>query len=118
MDKLETVFTFPEYGLDLTPTFPPDNPPSTHPLPRQQTGPFLYDVYAVIQHGGKSIAHGHYWTLQKNFDKPRTVNGSPGAGAWHKYNDETVTPASFADTQTSNTSGIFLVRQGAYKRAL
>lgn len=116
LHKVETVFTFPEYGLDLTPTFAPNNPASSQPLPPQQTGPFLYDVYAVIQHGGGSIAHGHYWTLQKNFDKPK--GGSSGAGAWHRYNDSVVTPAKFADTQTMNTSAIFLVRQGRYKQTL
>lgn len=116
LDKVNTVFTFPEYGIDLSATFAPNDPPSPHPLPRQQTGPFLYDVYAVIQHGGGSIAHGHYWTIQKNFDKPK--KGGSGAGAWHKFNDSVVTPARFADTQTMNTSAIFLVRQGSYKPAL
>jgi ubiquitin carboxyl-terminal hydrolase 8 len=113
LEKLNTTFLFPETGIDLTATFAPDNGLAPRPLPRQQVGPFLYDVYAVIQHGGASISHGHYWTLAKNFDKPR--NGGQGAGAWHKFNDSKVTPARFEDTQTSNTSGIFLRRQGSYK---
>jgi len=108
LEKIETTYTFPEKGVDLSSTFaPPDDPTPDYPLPRQQQGPFLYDVYAVIQHGGRTIAGGHYWTLARSPDK----NGA--AGTWHRFNDSSVTPASFKDTQTSNTSGIFLVRQGA-----
>jgi ubiquitin carboxyl-terminal hydrolase 8 len=113
LQKLNTTFTFPETGIDLTATFAPDLGLASRPLPRQQVGPFLYDVYAVIQHGGGSIAHGHYWTLAKNFDKPQS--GGQGAGAWHRFNDSQVSTAKFEETQTSNTSGIFLRRQGSYK---
>ncbi|KAE9380852.1 cysteine proteinase [Stipitochalara longipes BDJ] len=111
LQKIETLFTFPEKGLDLSSTFVPEDPPTDYQIPRQQQGPFKYDVYAVIQHGGSTIAGGHYWTLQRSPDKPTT--GGNGSGAWHKFNDSVVTPASFRDTQTSNTSAIFLVRQGA-----
>ena len=108
LEKIETTYTFPEKGVDLSSVFaPPDPDVEDYPLPRQQKGPFLYDVYAVIQHGGRSIQGGHYWTIARSFDKKNA------ASKWHKFNDSTVTPTTFAETQTSNTSGIFLIRQGA-----
>jgi ubiquitin carboxyl-terminal hydrolase 8 len=108
IQKIETTITFPETGIDLTETFTPALANEPHPLPRQQTGPFKYDVYAVIQHRGNNISHGHYWTLARSFDKPKN-----GAGSWHKFNDSHVSPATFYDTQNSTTAAIFLRRQGS-----
>ena len=111
LQKIDTTFLFPETGIDLTPTFAPDTRNAPQPLPRQQTGPFLYDVYAVVQHGGGSIAHGHYWTIAKSLDKKKM--GGKGAGSWHKFNDMQVSECGFEATQNYNTSAIFLKRQGS-----
>ncbi|CZS96891.1 related to ubiquitin carboxyl-terminal hydrolase [Rhynchosporium graminicola] len=107
--KNEAMIDFPETGLDLTHLFcPPDTTPS-NVLDREHKGPFLYDVYAVQQHQG-SLNSGHYWTVARSPDLPRS--NRDGAGSWHKFNDTHVTPSSYAETQKLFTYMIYFVRQG------
>lgn len=108
--KVNTLITFPESKVDMTSSFIPE---SEHrgSLERGQAGPFLYDCYGVIQHQGATVQGGHFWAITRALDKG--IDGGKGAGAWHKFNDSRVSPASFKDTQNSLTYTILLRREGS-----
>ncbi|CAG8523744.1 9376_t:CDS:2 [Acaulospora morrowiae] len=93
-DKLETMVDFPIWNLDLTAYVPPPIPPS-NPLSRyrhkinipgsgrlnnlQQTGPFVYDLYAISNHYG-GLNGGHYTACIRNGYRHE----------WNNYDDSRV----------------------------
>jgi ubiquitin carboxyl-terminal hydrolase 8 len=90
--KVHTVIDFPLRGLDMSPyTLPPPDaaeqqriaqaaaPPELVPDPAM-TPPYTYDAYAVLQHIGGDLTHGHYTTAVR--DRMKKV--------WRKYNDTIV----------------------------
>ncbi len=108
MNRNNALVTFPEKNIDLTRFFcPPDIFPDRE-KDHEHRGPFLYDVYGVVQHIG-NLNSGHYFAIAKSPDLPNNPNG---AGSWHKYNDRRVTPSSFQETQSERTYLVFLKRQG------
>jgi ubiquitin C-terminal hydrolase len=46
--------------------------------------PFIYDIYAVVHHAGKTPTSGHYWTLARHLDRQGKL------GVWNEYNDTQV----------------------------
>jgi len=90
--KVHTVIDFPLRGLDMSPyTLPPPDateqqriaqaaaPTEMVPDPAM-TPPYVYDAYAVLQHIGSDLTHGHYTTAVR--DRMKKV--------WRKYNDTIV----------------------------
>lgn len=113
--KMEDAIKFNE-ELDLSACFPRDF--LTPGQQRPQRGPFIYEVYAVIRHSGSTIGGGHYTTIARHLDQPASVNGKPGAGAWHLYNDkENIIPLSKLSGESGEiwhrATMIFLKRKGA-----
>ncbi|CCU82304.1 ubiquitin hydrolase [Blumeria hordei DH14] len=74
-------------------------------------GPFTYDVYGLGLHSGSTLASGHYRILARSLDQ--LAAGKP-AGSWHMFNDRNVTPSSISAADPSETSLIFLQRQGKF----
>ncbi|KAM0723515.1 hypothetical protein Q7P37_000502 [Cladosporium fusiforme] len=91
--KVHTVIDFPLRGLDMAPyTLPPPNAEEQQHIAKiavseveklpdpAMTPPFSYDAYAVLQHIGNDLTHGHYTTAVR--DRMKKV--------WRKYNDTIV----------------------------
>ena len=117
MQRVPNTVTFPEKDLDLSRACVPPGQIS-QAADRRLRGPFVYDTYAVTMHKGNTIKSGHYLTFARSLDKPTHVGSAYGAGQWHLFNDRTVRPAHFVDTQCSSQSPnglatvIFLKRKG------
>ena len=78
--KVHTVIDFPLCGLDMSPyTLPPPDaadqqriaalaaPPERAADPAM-TPPYMYDAYAVLQHIGNDLTHGHYTTVVRDVE--------------------------------------------------
>jgi len=106
--------------VDLTSLSPFDDHSVNGPEARirQQTARFKYQVYAVVRHHGSSIRGGHYTTVARHLDLPRTYMNKPTAGAWHEYNDKQVRQLSPSEvTNISRDAAIiFLKREGTPNR--
>ncbi|CAG8783701.1 14509_t:CDS:1, partial [Racocetra persica] len=88
-DKLDTNVFFPLKNLDLTSYVPTPIPQPTQigSIPKmdipgsggslQQTGPFIYDLYAVSNHYG-GLNGGHYTACVRNRNE------------WHTFDDSRV----------------------------
>jgi ubiquitin carboxyl-terminal hydrolase 8 len=106
------ILDFPEHGFDMSPFVLPVPKPEPGGVPPERKGPFLYDIFAVVQHRGTMINNGHYVTFAKSLDQPKTFRGKPAAGQWHRFDDSRVTPADFNDTQNGGSVIFFFRRQG------
>lgn len=113
--KLHTVIDFPLRGLDMSPyTLPPPDaaeqqriaqsasPPEMAPDPAM-TPPYTYDAYAVLQHIGSDLTHGHYTTAVR--DRMKKV--------WRKYNDTIVRDIEPAGLQNKEAYILFYERTAA-----
>ncbi|GES76716.1 cysteine proteinase [Rhizophagus clarus] len=80
-DKLETMVYFPIRGFDLTQYIPlPKEQPSTsYNSPYKQSGPFIYDLFAVSNHYG-GLNGGHYTACVRNGYRHE----------WHNFDDSRV----------------------------
>jgi ubiquitin C-terminal hydrolase len=99
--------TFPESGIDMSEYFI-DAKGSKSALLGHRPNP-IYDCYAVLEHIGERARAGHYYTFARSLDKA-AKNGN-GPGAWHLYNDRSVTKREFADIEAHNVAVIFLKRR-------
>jgi ubiquitin carboxyl-terminal hydrolase 8 len=113
--KVHTVIDFPLRGLDLSPyTLPPPDaaeqqriaaaaaPPEMVPDPAM-TPPYVYDAYAVLQHIGADLTHGHYTTVVR--DRMKRV--------WRKYNDTVVRDVEATGLQNREAYILFYERTAA-----
>lgn len=113
--KLHTVIDFPLRGLDMSPyTLPPPDaaeqqriaslaaPQEKAPDPAM-TPPYSYDAYAVLQHIGGDLTHGHYTTAVR--DRMKRV--------WRKYNDTVVREIDPAGLQNKEAYILFYERTAA-----
>lgn len=109
--KIKTRIKFSE-KVDLKPIFiPVDSPPSRPGDKDDVRGcvePFIYDCYGIIIHKGQTVQSGHYIAFTRNLDMP-----GQSQSRWHQFNDQTVTPADFQDTQRPDThvTHIFMKRR-------
>ncbi len=110
-NKIKTRITFSE-KIDLKPIFiPVESPPSLPGDNDEVRGciePFIYDCYGIIIHKGSTIQSGHYIAYTRNLDMP-----GQSQSRWHQFNDQTVTPIDFAESQKPDThvTNIFLKRR-------
>lgn len=79
-EKDNAAITFPLYNLDLKPFM----------LKSSQTEPSIYDLVAIIQHGG-GLSSGHYWAYAR------------WGNNWFKYNDLELRPAHYISQETINS---------------
>lgn len=113
--KVHTVIDFPLRGLDMSPyTLPPPDaaeqqriaqaaaPTEMTPDPAM-TPPYVYDAYAVLQHIGSDLTHGHYTTVVR--DRMKKV--------WRKYNDTIVRDVEPAGLQNREAYILFYERTAA-----
>jgi ubiquitin carboxyl-terminal hydrolase 8 len=113
--KVHTVIDFPLRGLDMSPyTLPPPDaadqqriaqiaaPPERAPDPAM-TPPYIYDAYAVLQHIGNDLTHGHYTTAVR--DRMKKV--------WRKYNDTVVREIEPVGLQNREAYILFYERTAA-----
>lgn len=113
--KVHTVIDFPLRGLDMSPyTLPPPDAgeqqriaqlaagPEKAPDPAM-TPPYVYDAYAVLQHIGGDLTHGHYTTAVR--DRVKKV--------WRKYNDTVVRDIEPVGLQNKEAYILFYERTAA-----
>jgi ubiquitin carboxyl-terminal hydrolase 8 len=113
--KVHTVIDFPLRGLDMSPyTLPPPDaaeqqriaqaaaPTEMAPDPAM-TPPYVYDAYAVLQHIGSDLTHGHYTTAVR--DRMKKV--------WRKYNDTIVRDIEPTGLQNREAYILFYERTAA-----
>ncbi|CAG8478259.1 1171_t:CDS:2 [Dentiscutata heterogama] len=111
-NKLETKVHFPLRNLDLTSYVPTPIPQPTQIgyIPKmdipgtggsrynlQQTGPFIYDLYAVSNHYG-GLNGGHYTACVRNRNE------------WHTFDDSRVSICDKQNVMTRAAYSLFYVR--------
>ena len=101
--KITTRLTFPLDDLDMDRYFIPVDGVVSEKLDRSYMKPFKYDCYAVIQHAGRTITSGQYWTLLRDLRKDRKT--------WTRFSDEQVTTVPAIRTQDSESYVLFYERQ-------
>ncbi|KAJ9151313.1 AMP-binding enzyme [Pleurostoma richardsiae] len=84
-EKDNRIVTFPVRDFDMTPYFLPDQkqPAFGDDVDTHFQGPFIYDAYAVVTHGG-SLKSGHYQAYVRD-------EGSNDPTLWNHFNDTIVT---------------------------
>jgi ubiquitin carboxyl-terminal hydrolase 8 len=107
-DKAETLVDYPVRSLDLTKYLPPPLPasgPDSHASqtrraedPRDQTGPFVYELYGVSNHSG-SLSGGHYTAFVKSARRH-----------WKYCDDRTISEADEKDLVSKNAYILFYRR--------
>jgi ubiquitin C-terminal hydrolase len=109
MAKITLPVKFTE-TMDLSQLFIPLGPPPPGgiELERGQVGPFIYDCYGIAIHSGNTLQSGHYVAMTRSLDKPGL-----DASTWHKFDDRTVRPTNFSESQLPNThvTQIFMKRR-------
>jgi ubiquitin carboxyl-terminal hydrolase 8 len=113
--KVHTVIDFPLRGLDMSPyTLPPPDAaeqqriaqaaaPTEMAADPAMTPPYVYDAYAVLQHIGSDLTHGHYTTAVR--DRMKKV--------WRKYNDTIVRDIEPTGLQNREAYILFYERTAA-----
>ncbi|RIA96486.1 hypothetical protein C1645_687798 [Glomus cerebriforme] len=103
-DKLETMVYFPIRNFDLTSYIPlPIEQPSSieskaqHEL--KQSGPFVYDLFAVSNHYG-GLNGGHYTACVRNGYRRE----------WHNFDDSRVSTCDEHNVMTRAAYNLFYVR--------
>ncbi|XP_036919290.1 ubiquitin carboxyl-terminal hydrolase 17-like protein 6 [Sturnira hondurensis] len=74
-------------------------------LSEQNTGPLVYELYAVLVHSGRDCHHGHYFCYVK----------APG-GQWFKMNDAKVTACATSTALSQRAYVLFYIQEGELER--
>lgn len=94
--KINERFEFPINGLDMSPYTVDQTELAGRDVDVQFRGPFVYDCYAVICHGGNTAHQGHYISYARDSMNPADK------ARWHEFNDERVTPVEIGSGRQSD----------------